>query len=90
VVAVGEKSPQREREREKKEKPSHKRMKPSAALGRRKGRTHIGYSGQAALRREQYDIWVVSKKLINKYVASERLILRKQLVTEHGFHGYKN
>jgi hypothetical protein len=36
-VAVREKSPR--------EKPSHKKMKPNVALGRRKGSMPIGYSG---------------------------------------------
>jgi hypothetical protein len=38
-----------------KEKPSYEKMKPSKALGRRKGGRAIGYSGQTALRREQCD-----------------------------------
>jgi hypothetical protein len=46
--AVEEKSPQ--------EKLSHKKMKPSVALGRRKGGTPVAYSGRTALRREQCDI----------------------------------
>jgi hypothetical protein len=35
-------------------------------------------------------MWAVSRKLIGKYVAAEKLILGNQLVTEHGFHGYEN
>jgi hypothetical protein len=31
-------------------------MKPSAALGRRKGSIPVGYSGQTALMREQCDM----------------------------------
>jgi hypothetical protein len=36
------------------------------------------------------DMWAVSRKRIGKYVATERLTLGNQLVTEHGFHGYEN
>jgi hypothetical protein len=36
------------------------------------------------------DMWAVSKKRISKYVATKRLILGHQLVTEHGFYGYEN
>jgi uncharacterized Fe-S radical SAM superfamily protein PflX len=36
------------------------------------------------------DIWAVSRKRIGKYVATERLILGYQPVTERGFHGYGN
>jgi hypothetical protein len=48
VGVVGEKSLQ-------KKKPSHGKMKPSTALGRRNGGSLAGYSGRIALRREQYD-----------------------------------
>jgi hypothetical protein len=34
-------------------------------------------------------MWGVSRKQTCKYVATERLILGNQLVTENGFHGYK-
>jgi hypothetical protein len=36
------------------------------------------------------DMWAVSRERIGKYVATERLILGNQLVTEHGFRGYGN
>jgi hypothetical protein len=46
MEAAGEKSPQ-------KRNPSHGKMKPSTALGRRNGGTPVGSSGQKALRSEQ-------------------------------------
>jgi hypothetical protein len=49
MVVVEEKSSQRK-------KLSHKKMKPSAALGRRKGGTPVGYSGETALKREQREM----------------------------------
>jgi hypothetical protein len=36
--------------------PSHKKTKPNATLGRRKGSTPVGYLGQTALWREQCDM----------------------------------
>jgi hypothetical protein len=48
VVAVREKPPQK--------KLSHKKMKLSTTLKRRKGGTPVGYSRQTALRREQGDM----------------------------------
>jgi hypothetical protein len=35
-------------------------------------------------------MWVVSRERMGKYVATERLILGNQLITENGFHGYEN
>jgi hypothetical protein len=42
------------------------------------------------LPRKYCDLWAVSRKRIGKHVATERLILGNQVVTEHGFHGYEN
>jgi hypothetical protein len=34
------------------------------------------------------DMWALFRKLIDKYVAMERLIPGNHLITEHGFSGY--
>jgi hypothetical protein len=36
------------------------------------------------------DVWVISRKRMDKHVATESLIPGNQLITGHGFHGYGN
>jgi hypothetical protein len=69
--------------------PSHRKMTSHAETSERQnGDTPIRYSRRTALRREQCDIWTVSRERNGKCVTTERLILGSRLVMEHSFRGY--